>query len=190
MFWRKLLAGVAGGVALAGVFDLQLMSPRAEDRNGLGGPSGLAAEFQSAVGDRVFFSEASAELGTRGRLALQAQAAWLVRYPHLSVVVEGHADDTGGLAHNLSLSQQRAEIVQRRLVQMGVAPERIRAAAFGRERLIADCAAAACAAQNRRAVTIIGPALDWAQDWGQVAPAPVPIAREGVAVRRFERRVN
>jgi len=190
MFWRKLLAGLAGGVALASVSDLQLMSARAEDRTGLGAPLGaplgLAAQFQTAVGDRVFFSEASAELGTRGRLALQAQAEWLLRYPHLTIIVEGHADDGGGLAHNLSLSQQRAEVVQRRLIQMGVAPERIRAAAFGRERLVADCGAPACAAQNRRAVTIIGPPLDWAP----VDPAPAPVAGDGLAVRRFERRIN
>ena len=186
MFWRMLMAAVAGGVALAGVSDLQLVPARAEERAGLGGPWGLAAQFQSAVGDRVFFSEASAELGTRGRLALQAQAEWLLRYPHLTIVVEGHADDGGGLDHNLSLSRQRAEVVQYRLIQMGVAPERIRTAAFGRERLIADCAAAACAAQNRRAVTIIGPPLEW----GQVAPAPAPVARDGLAVRRLERRVN
>lgn len=186
MFWRKLLAGLAGGMALAGVSDLQLMSTRAQERSGLAGPVGLAAEFQSAVGDRVFFGEASAELGTRGRLALKAQADWLLRYPHLTIVVEGHADDVGTLAHNLSLSRQRAEAVQRRLIQMGVAPERIHAAAFGRERLIADCAAAACAAQNRRAITIIGPPLDWAQ----VGPAPNPVTRDGLAVRRLERRVN
>jgi outer membrane protein OmpA-like peptidoglycan-associated protein len=186
MFWRKLLAAVAGGVALAGVSDLQLMSTRAEERTGLGGPLGLAAEFQSAVGDRVFFSEASAELGTRGRLALQAQAEWLLRYPHLTIVIEGHADDAGGVAHNLSLSRQRAEVVEHRLIQMGVAPQRIRTAAFGRERLIADCAAAACAAQNRRAVTIVGPPLVW----GQLGPAPAPVARDGLAVRRVERRVN
>lgn len=170
MFWRKLLAAVAGGVALAGVSDLQLMATWAEERTGLGGPLGLAAEFQSAVGDRVFFTEASAELGTRGQLALKAQAEWLQRYPRVTILVEGHADDAGGLAHNLSLSRQRAEVVQRRLIQMGVAPERIRTLAFGRERLIADCATAACTAQNRRAVTIIGPPLDW----GQIGPAPAP----------------
>jgi peptidoglycan-associated lipoprotein len=184
MLWRKLLAGVAGGVALAGVSDPQLISTRAEERSGLGGP-GLAAEFQTAVGDRVFFGEASAELGTRGRLALKAQAEWLLRYPHLTIVVEGHADDIGSFAHNVSLSQQRAEAVQGRLIQMGVAPQRIRAAAFGRERLIADCAAAACAAQNRRAVTIIGPPVDWAQ-----SPAPAPVARDDLAVRRLEQRLN
>jgi len=186
MWWRKVLAGVAGGVALAGVSDPQLMSAGAQDRMQLGAPLGLAAEFQSAVGDRVFFSDASAELGTRGRLALQAQAAWLVRYPRLSVIVEGHADDAGGGARNLAISQQRADAVRGRLIEMGVAPERIRAVAFGRERLIADCAAAACAAQNRRAVTIIGPAVDAAA----LVPAPVPIARGDLMARRLERRVN
>ena len=186
MFWRKMLAAVAGGVALAGVSDVQLMSAWCDDRMQLGAPLGLAAAFQSEVGDRVFFSDASAELGTRGRLALEAQAAWLVRYPHLSVIVEGHADDAGGVDHNLAISQQRAEVVRRRLVQMGVAPARIRALAFGRQRLIADCAAAACAAQNRRAVTIIGPPLDTAV----VAPLPVPVARDDLANRRLQRRVN
>src|SRR5262249_52336709 len=183
MFWRKVLAGVAGGVALAGLSDPQLSSPRAEDRADLradlGGPLGLAADFQSAVGDRVFFGDASAELGTRGRLALQAQAAWLLRYPHLTVIVEGHADDTGGLAHNLAISQQRAEAVRRRLIQTGVAPERIRVLAFGRQRLIADCASAACSAQNRRAVTIIAPV-----DTAAVVPAPVPVARDHLPARR------
>jgi peptidoglycan-associated lipoprotein len=186
MFWRKLLAGLAGAMALAGVSDPQLMSTRAQERSRLGGPVGLAAEFQSAVGDRVFFGEASAELGTRGRLALTAQAEWLLHHPHLTIIVEGHADDVGTLAHNLGLSRQRAEAVQQRLIQMGVAPERIRAAAFGRERLIADCAAAACAAQNRRAVTIIGPPLDWAQ----AGPTPAPVTRDGLAVRWLEWRVN
>jgi hypothetical protein len=69
---------------------------------------------------------------------------------------------------------------------MGVAPARIRALAFGRERLIADCTDAACAAQNRRAVTIIGPPVDTAR----VAPVPVPVARDDLAIRRLERRVN
>ena len=186
MLWRKVLAGVAGGVALAGASGPQLMPAGAQNRMQLGAPSGPAAEFQSAVGDRVFFGEASAELGTRGRLALEAQAAWLLHYPHLSVIVEGHADDAGGGDHNLAISQQRAEVVRRRLIQLGVAPERIRTVAFGRERLIADCAAAACAAQNRRAVTIIGPAADAAA----VAPVPVPVARGDLAARRLERRVN
>ena len=123
--------------------------------------------FQSQVGDRVFFSDASAELGSRGRFALEAQAAWLLRYPDLSVIVEGHADDAGGTDHNLEVSQRRADVVRRRLIQMGVAPERVRIVAYGRARPIAECADAACAAQNRRAVTVIGPPVDTAASTGR-----------------------
>jgi peptidoglycan-associated lipoprotein len=186
MFCRKLFCGLVGGLALAGVANLQPSPAQAEDRMRLGAPLGPAAEFQSQVGDRVFFSDASAELGTRGRVALEAQAAWLVRYPSLSVVIEGHADDAGGIARNIEVSHQRADAVRRRLIQMGVAPERIRIVAFGRERLIAECSAAACAAQNRRAVTIIGPPVDTAA----ATAAPRPTINDGLAARRPARRLN
>ena len=187
MFCRNLLGGLVAGVALAGVAGLQQMMPaQAEDRMQLGAPLGQAAEFQSQVGDRVFFSDASAELGTRGRVALEAQAAWLVRYPTLSVIVEGHADDAGGIAHNQEVSQRRADAVRRRLIQMGVAPERIRIVAYGRERPIAECVAAACGAQNRRAVTVIGTTVDTASATGAPGPAP----RDDPAARRSPRRLN
>jgi len=182
MFCRNLVCGLVGGLAVAGVAGLQLAPAHAQDRMQLGAPLGPSAEFQSQVGDRVFFSDASAELGTRGRFALEAQAAWLVRYPSLSVIIEGHADDAGGVVHNIEVSHQRADAVRRRLIQMGVASERIRIVAFGRERLIADCPAAACAAQNRRAVTIIGPPVDTAAAPGQV--------RDDLAARRSPRRLN
>lgn len=182
MFRGKLSGcrGVGGlalaSVALASVAGLQLASAQAEDRMQLGAPIGQAAEFQSQVGDRVFFSDASAELGTRGRIALEAQAAWLVRYPNLAVIVEGHADDAGGMAHNREVSHRRADAVRRRLIQMGVTPERIRIVAYGRERLIAECTDAACAAQNRRAVTVIDP--------------PAPAFSGDPASRRSPRRLN
>jgi peptidoglycan-associated lipoprotein len=168
-----------------GVANLQLAPVRADDRMQLGASLAKAAEFQSQVGDRVFFSDASAELGTRGRAALEAQAAWLVRHPSLSVVVEGHADDGGDFDRNLELSQRRADAVGRRLMQMGVVPERIRTVAYGRERRIADCAAADCAAQNRRAVTVIGPSLDAASAVGTTEPP-----RGDWASRRSPRRLN
>ena len=88
-------------------------------------PASAAVEFQTQVGDRVFFSEGSAELGSRARAALEAQAAWLKRHSTLAVMVEGHADDAGVAAHNLEVSRRRAEAVRRRLIESGVAPERI-----------------------------------------------------------------
>jgi peptidoglycan-associated lipoprotein len=153
MLWGKQL----GGFAAAGVALLHLMAAAsAEERMQLGAPLGSAAEFQAQVGDRVFFSEGSAELGTRARAALEAQAAWLKRHAALPVTIEGHADDAGAVSHNLDVSARRAEVVRRRLIEIGVAPERIHAVAYGRERVVADCAEPGCAAQNRRAVTVVG----------------------------------
>jgi peptidoglycan-associated lipoprotein len=191
MFCRKQSGGLVGSFTLASVAivcvaGLQLTPAQAEDRMQLGAPLGQAADFQSQVGDRVFFSDASAELGTRGRVALEAQAGWLVRYPTVSVIVEGHADDAGGIAHNREVSQRRADVVRRRLIQMGVAPERIRMIAYGRERLIAQCADAACSAQNRRAVTVIGPPVDTAA----ATAAPGPPSRGDTAARPSPRRLN
>lgn len=186
MFCRNLLAGLVGALTLATVAVLQPRCVQADDRMQLGAPFGLAAEFQTEVGDRVFFSDASADLGTRGRIALEAQAAWLLRNSGLSVTIEGHADDAGSPAHNQEVSQRRAEVVRRRLVQMGVAAERIRIVAYGRERLIADCAAAVCSAQNRRAVTVIGPPPDTAAAGGARGPS----ALDDPWVRRPPRRLN
>jgi outer membrane protein OmpA-like peptidoglycan-associated protein len=147
----------SSGVAIAGLALLCLIPvAHAQERMQLGVPTEAAAEFQSQVGDRVFFGEGSAEIGTRARLALEAQAAWLSRHAALPVTVEGHADDAGGADHNLGVSWRRAEAVRRRLIESGVAAERIRVVAFGRERPIAECAMPGCAVQNRRAVTIVG----------------------------------
>jgi peptidoglycan-associated lipoprotein len=185
MLCRKLLGGVLGGLAAASVSGLHLNAAWAEDRMQHGIAAAELAEFQSQVGDRVFFGQASADLGARGRIALEAQAVWLARHPRLSVIIEGHADDSGADAQNLEVSERRAQTVCRRLIQMGVAPERIRTVAYGRERLIADCHLPACAAQNRRAVTVIGPSSDTAK----AASGPEPALR-ATAARRSPRRLN
>ena len=174
-------------VALIAVAGLPHGSAHGEDRMQLGASASSASEFQSQVGDRVFFGDSSAELGSRGRNALEAQAAGLARNPSLTVLVEGHADDTGDLAHNQELSYRRADAVRRRLIQMGVAPERIRTIAFGRDRLIVECAApSACASQNRRAVTIIGPPGAAAA----AAEVSAPVARQDTTAAPLWRPLN
>jgi peptidoglycan-associated lipoprotein len=112
------------------------------------------SEFRALVGDRVFFAEGSAELGARALRALAGQALWLARHPAMRITIEGHADDPGGDDHRLS--EQRAEAVRRRLIEAGIAQERIRAVAYGRRQLIAQCRDPRCGPQNRRAVTVIG----------------------------------
>ena len=161
-------------VALSATMIL-LWSPAssAEERMQLGAPEGLGLgigrEFRSSVGDRVFFPDRSAELSTRARLAIDAQAQWLKHKPGLTVLVEGHADDSGTSDDNMQLSRQRADAVRVRLIEVGIAAERIRITALGRNQTVADCSGLLCAAQNRRAVTIVRPGM------------PVPATTPGAA---------
>lgn len=108
----------------------------------------------SEVGDRVFFSAGSADLGSRARAVLVGQAAWLNRQPHLGATIEGHADESGSEADNTALSAARADAVRNRLVAEGVAPERLRVVARGRTERVAECSEPECGAQNRRVVIV------------------------------------
>ncbi|MCC6779513.1 MAG: OmpA family protein [Hyphomicrobiales bacterium] len=121
----------------------------------------LGYRFQMAAGDRVFFAETSADLGSRARLVLAAQARWLAQHDDLPVVIEAHADDyRGNRELDIQLSQKRAQIVRERLVEEGVDPARIIIHAFGRDRPVAICQAPECASQNRRVITRLAGAPD------------------------------
>ena len=115
----------------------------------------LAQAFKTDVGDRVFFAEGSAALGTRARVALEAQASWLKRHSSLRVVIEGYADDPGNPEANAALAQARAEAVMERLASLGVPTDRMRVAVHGRTSQAVVCADQICAAPNRRVVTRI-----------------------------------
>ena len=112
--------------------------------------------FMLAAGDRVFFAARSADLGSRARTVLAAQARWLKRNSSLSAVIEGHADDPALDGDGLDrLGTERALAVYDRLIEEGVAPERLAIAPQGKSRPVANCATPDCAAQNRRAVTVL-----------------------------------
>jgi OOP family OmpA-OmpF porin len=55
----------------------------------------------------------------------------LKKDPALKFEIDGHTDNTGSASHNLSLSQNRAEAVKMKLVNMGIEAERLSAKGFG-----------------------------------------------------------
>lgn len=113
-------------------------------------------KFVREAGDRVFFSAGSAELGSRARAVLSSQVQWLRSERAYDIVVEGHADDPPMLGEKLhTLAKTRAETVRQRLIEEGIAAERVSIASFGRDRRIAPCDSPDCSAQNRRAVTVL-----------------------------------
>ncbi len=112
-------------------------------------------DFRSSVGDLVFFSEGQAELGSRARKVLSAQADWLKRHPDRAVLVEGHSDEPAGGKDSVVISSERANVVRRRLIDEGIAANRITVIAHGATKRIAVCTDDGCASQNRRVTTTI-----------------------------------
>ncbi|MBS1729788.1 MAG: OmpA family protein [Bacteroidetes bacterium] len=70
--------------------------------------------------------------------------------PDLKFEIDGHTDNTGEAAHNLTLSQQRADAVKTQLVKMGIDASRLTTKGFGDTKPISDNDSAAGKANNRR----------------------------------------
>ncbi|MBI3183361.1 MAG: OmpA family protein [Myxococcales bacterium] len=66
------------------------------------------------------------------------------------VRVEGHTDSVGSDAHNLKLSQNRANSVMSALIKEGIDPSRMEAVGFGETKPIASNATATGRRENRR----------------------------------------
>jgi outer membrane protein OmpA-like peptidoglycan-associated protein len=70
--------------------------------------------------------------------------------PDLKFEVDGHTDNTGQAAHNLTLSQQRADAVKAQLVKMGISDSRLTTKGFGDTKPISDNDSPEGKANNRR----------------------------------------
>jgi peptidoglycan-associated lipoprotein len=116
---------------------------------------GSQADFETNVGDRVYFLVDKTTLTPEGREILARQAQWLEQYPDVTVQVEGHADERGTREYNISLSAQRATATRNYLVSQGVKASRVASIAYGKERPAQSCDAEECWSQNRRGVTVI-----------------------------------
>lgn len=108
--------------------------------------------MRADVGDRIFFGSSSSDVGGRARAVLERQAEWLMRYPDLYIVVEGHSDDPGDEITNDRVALRRAEVARSRLIASGVVPERIDIEVRGRRDRAVVCEEATCRSQNRRVV--------------------------------------
>jgi len=70
--------------------------------------------------------------------------------PTLKFEIDGHTDNTGGAAHNLALSQQRADAVKAQLVSMGISADRLTTKGCGDTKPIASNDTQDGKANNRR----------------------------------------
>ncbi|MCA2977805.1 MAG: OmpA family protein [Myxococcaceae bacterium] len=103
------------------------------------------------IREAVAFATNRAVIEPRSFAMLDNVAAVLRAHPELLTVrIEGHTDDQGDDAKNLTLSQARADAVRDYLVNKGIAATRLVAEGFGEARPIADNATDAGRAKNRR----------------------------------------
>jgi Outer membrane protein and related peptidoglycan-associated (lipo)proteins len=70
--------------------------------------------------------------------------------PEIKFEIDGHTDNSGTAAHNLTLSQQRADAVKTQLVNMGVDASRLTTKGFGDTKPISDNTTLEGKANNRR----------------------------------------
>jgi peptidoglycan-associated lipoprotein len=116
---------------------------------------GSAEDFRVNVGDRVFFAYDKTDLSDQDRTTLLKQAAWLQRYPQVTLSIEGHCDERGTREYNLALGARRAQSVKDYLVSLGVNGARLDTISSGKERPVCTESNEACWAQNRRGVSTI-----------------------------------
>lgn len=74
-----------------------------------------------------------------------------------SILIEGYTDSVGGDAHNITLSQRRAQAVRDYIVSRGYPTEKIRSNGMGKANPVASNANAEGRANNRRVEIIIAP---------------------------------
>jgi peptidoglycan-associated lipoprotein len=117
--------------------------------------AGSLRDFQQNVGDRVRFDYDRSDLGPDARDTLRKQVAWLLRYPSVTLIVEGHADERGTREYNLALAARCASAVTTFLVTMGVNSARLETISYGKERPSCSQSTDECWNENRRGVSTI-----------------------------------
>jgi outer membrane protein OmpA-like peptidoglycan-associated protein len=113
------------------------------------GPSTSLPGSAFAPGKAVLRNDAQ----TRTRL--RALVAFVQANPGAKVRIEGHTDNRGDAQTNLSLSQQRAEVVRNALRAAGVPARRLMAVGLGGEQPVASNSTAQGRARNQRVDVIV-----------------------------------
>jgi OmpA-OmpF porin, OOP family len=98
----------------------------------------------------VKFKSSSNKLTGDSYHSLNDIVSLMQAHPELHLTISGYTDSTGVPAHNLSLSQQRADVVKTYLVIKGIPSSRITAIGFGQANPIADNKTDEGKAINRR----------------------------------------
>jgi len=105
---------------------------------------------KSIVLEGITFATNSADIAPASEGTLEKAYNTLVENPEISVEIQGHTDNTGRHAYNMTLSRKRAESVKTWLVSKGVDASRITTQGFGPDRPISPNTTPEGRKSNRR----------------------------------------
>ena len=144
------------------------LGPTASDLDSAGRPAVSGTDIDDAIakewgasganggaGDRVFFETDKSVLKPEGRDQLARWVAFLKKYPHENLLVQGHSDERGTREYNIALGERRAIAVKDFLVANGIDASRIETVSYGKERPEVVGSNEAAYSQNRRAVGLL-----------------------------------
>jgi outer membrane protein OmpA-like peptidoglycan-associated protein len=104
----------------------------------------------------VTFAIDKSEINPKFYPVLDNVATTLVEYNQTVIQIAGHTDSTGTHAHNMQLSEQRAQSVKSYLAGRGVPPQRMQTVGAGPDHPVADNSTVEGRSENRRVeITIV-----------------------------------
>lgn len=158
---KRVLIGGALGAAVGGGIGYYMDKQEEELKKELKG-SGVSVErngdtLSLSMPGNITFDSGKANIKPAFNPVLNDIAAVMVKYPETKIEVQGHTDNVGDNAANLTLSQLRAQSVSSALMQRGVASDRMRAVGYGESMPAVSNDTPAGREANRRVEIIIIP---------------------------------
>jgi peptidoglycan-associated lipoprotein len=98
----------------------------------------------------VYFEFDRYSLNPKARIQLQALAAYLKKAEHITLKINGHADERGTTEYNLALGLLRGRAVQKYMQDLGIGEHRLDIISFGEEVPLNPEHSESAWAQNRR----------------------------------------
>lgn len=109
-------------------------------------------EFET---EDIYFDKKSYSLLPEAQEILLRKAEWLMQYPEINIVIQGHTDEPGTAEYNFALGDRRAGNVKSFLIQQGINPARLTAVSFGRELPVETGESEEARMKNRRVHFVI-----------------------------------
>ncbi|MCU0275273.1 MAG: peptidoglycan-associated lipoprotein Pal [Acidobacteria bacterium] len=104
---------------------------------------------------RINFDFDKYEIRDDMKAILQANANWLLKFPSVEVLIEGHCDERGTIEYNIALGEKRAEAARNYLASLGLNAAKVKIISYGKSKPLIPGVDEASYFQNRRAEFVI-----------------------------------